>query len=31
MNLQVRYDLEMEKDRLEGRLDEEVQVFAKAA
>ena len=31
MNLQARYDLEMEKDRLEGRLDEEVQVFAKAA
>ena len=31
MNLQARYDLELEKDRLEGRLDEEVQVFAKAA
>ena len=31
MNLQARYDLEMEKDRLEGRLDKEVQVFAKAA
>ena len=31
MNLQARYDLEMEKDRLEGRLDEEVQIFAKAA
>jgi addiction module HigA family antidote len=31
MNLQARYDLEMEKDRLEGRLDEEVQVFTKAA
>ena len=31
MNLQARYDLEVEKDRLEGRLDEEVQVFAKAA
>ena len=31
MNLQARYDLEMEKDRLEERLDEEVQVFAKAA
>jgi addiction module HigA family antidote len=31
MNLQARYDLEMEKDRLEGRLEEEVQVYAKAA
>jgi addiction module HigA family antidote len=31
MNLQARYDLEMEKDRLEGRLEEEVQIFAKAA
>lgn len=24
MNLQVRYDLEVEEDRLEGRLDDEV-------
>ena len=31
MNLQTRYDLEMEKDRLEGRLEEEVQVYARAA
>jgi addiction module HigA family antidote len=31
MNLQTRYDLEMEKDRLAGRLDEEVQVYAAAA
>ena len=31
MNLQARYDLEIEKDRLEGRLEEEVQVFVKAA
>ena len=31
MNLQARYDLEMEKDRLEGRLEEEVQVYAAAA
>jgi len=31
MNLQARYDLEMEKDRLAGRLEEEVQVYAKAA
>jgi len=30
MNLQTRYDLEMEKDRLEGRLEEEVQVYAAA-
>jgi addiction module HigA family antidote len=28
INLQARYDLEIEKDRLEGRLEEEVQVFA---
>ncbi len=28
MNLQTRYDLEIEKDRLEGRLEEEVQVYA---
>ena len=26
INLQTRYDLEIEKDRLEGRLDEEVTV-----
>ena len=31
MNLQARYDLEIEKDRLEGRLEEEVQVYAAAA
>ena len=31
MNLQTRYDLEMEKDRLEGHLEEEVQVYAAAA
>jgi len=31
MNLQTRYDLEMEKDRLEGRLEEEVRVYAAAA
>lgn len=28
MNLQSRYDLEMEKDRLRGRLEKEVQVYA---
>lgn len=28
MNLQTRYDLEIEKDRLAGRLQQEVQVFA---
>ena len=28
MNLQSRYDLEMEKDRLAGRLDDEVQLYA---
>ena len=28
MNLQSRYDLEMEKDRLAGRLEKEVQVYA---
>ena len=27
MNLQARYDLEVEKDRLEGRLEQEVRVF----
>ena len=31
MNLQTRYDLEIEKDRLEGRLEEEVQIYATAA
>jgi len=28
MNLQTRYDLEMEKDRLENRLAKEVHVYA---
>ena len=27
MNLQVRYDLEMEKDRFRGRLENEVKLF----
>jgi addiction module HigA family antidote len=27
LNLQARYDLEIEKDRLEGRLEQEVRVF----
>jgi addiction module HigA family antidote len=27
MNLQARYDLEIEKDRLKGRLEQEVRVF----
>lgn len=31
LNLQTRYDLEIEKDRLEGRLEEEVQIYAAAA
>ncbi len=30
MNLQSRYDLEMEKDRLKGRLEREVKVFTTA-
>lgn len=30
MNLQSRYDLEVEKDRLAGRLEKEVQVYAVA-
>lgn len=30
MNLQSRYELEMEKDRLRGRLEQEVKVFAAA-
>lgn len=29
LNLQSRYDLELEKDRLEGRLLREVKVFAR--
>ena len=28
LNLQARYDLEIEKDRLEGRLEKEVKVLA---
>jgi len=28
LNLQARYDLELEKDRLEGRLEREVKVLA---
>jgi addiction module HigA family antidote len=28
LNLQARYDLEVEKDRLKGRLEEEVKVLA---
>jgi addiction module HigA family antidote len=28
MNLQARYDLEMEKDRLAGRLEREVRAYA---
>ena len=28
LNLQTRYDLEVEKDRLEGRLEKEVKVYA---
>jgi addiction module HigA family antidote len=28
LNLQTRYDLEVEKDRLGGRLEEEVRTFA---
>jgi len=30
MNLQARYDLEIEKDKLKDRLDEEVHVYASA-
>jgi addiction module HigA family antidote len=30
MNLQGRYDIEMEKDRLKDRLDKEVRVYAVA-
>ena len=28
LNLQARYDIEIEKDRLEGRIEDEVKVFA---
>ncbi len=31
MNLQGRYDLEVEKDRLKGRLEQEVKVHSTAA
>jgi len=31
LNLQTSYDLEMEKDKLEGRLENEVKVFAAQA
>lgn len=31
MNLQGRYDLEIEKDRLQGRLEQEVKVLSTAA
>jgi plasmid maintenance system antidote protein VapI len=30
MNLQARYDLEVEKDRLQDRLEREVQVYVEA-
>jgi addiction module HigA family antidote len=30
INLQTRYDLEVEKDRLQGRLEKEVQIYAAA-
>jgi addiction module HigA family antidote len=30
-NLQSRYDLEIEKDRLQDRLDKEVHVYARAS
>ncbi len=30
MNLQARYDLEVEKERLKDRLEREVQVYAPA-
>jgi antitoxin HigA-1 len=30
INLQTRYDLEVEKDRLENRLEKEVQIYAAA-
>lgn len=31
MNLQTRYDLELEKDRLGNRLDDEVELYEKAS
>lgn len=31
VNLQTRYDLEMEKDRLRGRLEKEMRLYAAAA
>lgn len=31
LNLQARYDLEVEKDRLKDRLEQEVQVYAAAS
>ena len=31
LNLQARYDLEVKKDRLEGRLEREVRVFSAPA
>lgn len=31
LNLQARYDLELEKDRLEGRLEQEVKVYSNHA
>jgi antitoxin HigA-1 len=31
LNLQMRYDLETEKDRLRDRLDHEVQIYAAAS
>ena len=31
MNLQTRYDLELEKDRLGSRLDDEVEVHEEAS
>ena len=31
LNLQARYDLEMEKDKLGKRLEEEVEIFRKAS
>jgi addiction module HigA family antidote len=31
INLQTRYDLEIEKDRLQGRLDKEVNIYTASA
>ncbi len=31
MNLQIRYDLELEKDRLGSRLDKEVELYKEAS